>query len=375
MKVGVDARLLSRPLTGIGRYTLEMCRALSKIPEISLCLYSPSSIPDEVRRSFPFAQLRTMKWENGLLRQFWSESYLPLWAKMDAVDVFWGPAHRLPRLLSKAIPRVVTIHDLVWKYAGETMRRPTYFLEKIQMPFAVRAADLVVADSQATANAVKLEFEVDADNLMVVSLAANRIENAACFDDLKEHGINSSYFLFVGTLEPRKNLTRLLTAYSQLPKAVKLQASMVIAGGKGWGEFNLEDTIAKLDLAGYVGVLGYVDESTLTALYANAMFLAMPSLYEGFGLPLVEAMAHGTPVLTANNSSMPEVAGDAGLLVDAEDINSIKEGLSQLLTDKMLRNTLGINAKIQAKKFNWDESARQLILAFNEAGSRRRNMG
>jgi glycosyltransferase involved in cell wall biosynthesis len=374
MKIGVDARLLSRPLTGIGRYTLEMCRALSQIPEISLFLYSPSPIPDEVRRKFSSAKFKTMNWNNGLLRQLWSESYLPLWAKMDAVDVFWGPTHRLPRFLPEAIPRVVTIHDLVWRFAGDTMRPLTYFLERMQMPFAVRAADVVVADSQATANAIKLEFDVDADNLMVVSLASNPIKNVACFDNLKEHGIKCPYFLFVGTLEPRKNLTRLLTAYSLLPKAVKLQTSMVIAGGKGWGKFNLEDKIASLDLGDYVRVLGYVDEPTLTALYANARFLAMPSLYEGFGLPLVEAMAHGIPVLTANNSSMPEVAGDAGILVEAENIDSIKEGLRQLLTNEVLRNTLGNNAKVQAIKFNWDDSARQLVSAFNDVISRRKSL-
>jgi glycosyltransferase involved in cell wall biosynthesis len=374
MKIGVDARLLSRPLTGIGRYTLEMCRALSQIPEVSLFLYSPSSIQDVVRRKFSSAQFRTMNFKNGMLRQLWSESFLPLWAKMDAVDIFWGPAHRLPHFLPKAIPRVVTIHDLVWKYAGETMRRPTYFLEKIQMPLAVRAADSIVADSQATANAVKLEFGIDADNLMVVSLAGNSVKNVASFDDLSAQGINGSYFLFVGTLEPRKNLTRLLTAYSLLPKAVKLQTSMVIAGGKGWGKVNLEDTIARLDLDGYVKVLGYVDEPKLAALYAHAKFLAMPSLYEGFGLPLVEAMMHGTPVLTANNSSMPEVAGDAGLLVDAQDINSIRDGLMNLLSDEVLRNKLGNNAIIQAIKFNWDDSARQLVSAFNDVISRRKSL-
>jgi glycosyltransferase involved in cell wall biosynthesis len=121
-------------------------------------------------------------------------------------------------------------------------------------------------------------------------------------------------------------------------------------------------------------VLGYVDEPKLAALYAHAKFLAMPSLYEGFGLPLVEAMMHGTPVLTANNSSMPEVAGDAGLLVDAQDINSIRDGLMNLLSDEVLRNKLGNNAIIQAIKFNWDDSARQLVSAFNDVISRRKSL-
>jgi glycosyltransferase involved in cell wall biosynthesis len=372
IKVGVDIRVLSRPLTGIGRYTLEMCRALSKMEGMLLYLYSPSPIQDEVRLDLASAQIRTMNWQNDLLRLLWFESYLPLWAKEDGVDIFWGPAHRLPRWLPKSMARVVTIHDLVWKLAGETMRPISRLLEKYQMPLAVRMADVIVADSQSTADAVNLEFCVNADSLAVVPLAANYTQNVVSFDALKEYDISRSYFLFVGTLEPRKNLTRLLTAYSLLPKTVKLLAMMVIAGGKGWGKVDLEDTITRLDLGEYVRVLGYVDELTLTALYAHAKFLAMPSLYEGFGLPLLEAMVHGTPVLAANNSSMPEVAGDAGLLVDAEDVYSIQEGISKLIIDGVLRKTLANNAKIHATTFNWDDSARQLVMVFNKAISLRK---
>jgi glycosyltransferase involved in cell wall biosynthesis len=367
MKIGVDARLLSRPLTGIGRYTLEMCRALSKEPNISLYLYSPTPIKPDVLLSLASANIRTMNWDNGLLRQLWGESYLPLWAKKDEVDVFWGTSHRLPRFLPSAIPRVVTIHDLVWKYARETMRSATYLLEKFQMPSAVGAANVIVTDSQSTADAARLEFRIEPDRLAIIPLAANYIQHSNSFDVLREHDICCPYFLFVGTLEPRKNLTRLLTAYSGLAKEVKSQVGMVIVGGKGWGKINLEDTISQLELGKYVRVLGYVDEETLRVLYASAQFLAMPSLYEGFGLPLLEAMVHGTPVLTANNSSMPEVAGDAGLLVDAQDVGSIASGLHQLIIDKELQNKLAKNAKSNAARFSWDDSARQLIAVFERA--------
>ena len=371
MKVGVDARLLSRPLTGIGRYTLEMCRSLSKQERITLYLYSPSPILDDAKKNLPPARFRTMNWQNGVLRQLWAESCLPLWAKMDDVDVFWGPAHRLPRLLPRAIPAVVTIHDLVWKYASETMRSATYFLEKIQMPSAVRVADAVVVDSQSTADAVSLEFSVDADSLAVIPLAASHISNIVSFDALHEFGVDHPFFLFVGTLEPRKNLAGLLAAYAVLPETVRSGMMLVIVGGKGWGGVNLQETIARLGLGDHVKVLGYVDEPTLAMLYAHAKFLAMPSLYEGFGLPLVEATAHGTPVLTANNSSMPEVAGDAGLLVDALDVDSIACGLNQLITDDQLLAGLAANAKLNAARFSWDESAGALVSVFKRAVANR----
>ena len=372
MKVAIDARLLSRQLTGIGRYTFEMCLALLKIEGITLYLYSPGSIKNDVRQHFSSAHIREMNWNNGLLRQLWSESYLPLWAKLDEVDIFWGPAHRLPRLLPKNMPRVVTIHDLVWRHAAETMSSATYLLEKTHMPFAARSADIIVADSYSTADAVSLEFNTEEDRVVVVPLAAKGDQEPAAFIQLKELDIQQPYFLFVGTLEPRKNLTRLLEAYALLPVAVKVQANIVIAGGKGWGDVNIEDEILRLNLSENVRLLGYVSEKQLNALYSYAEFIAMPSVYEGFGLPLLEAMVHGVPALTANNSSMPEVAGDAGLLVDAKDIHSIKNGLRQLITDRNLRGKLAAKAKGNAMRFSWDTSAQQLILCFERAISIRR---
>ena len=164
-----------------------------------------------------------------------------------------------------------------------------------------------------------------------------------------------------------------MTAFSSLSQSVKDNALFVIAGGKGWGGVNIDEVVYDLGLTNNVFLPGYVDELSLACLYANAQFLVMPSLYEGFGLPLVEAMAHGVPVLTSNNSSMPEVAGDAGLLVDPEDVDSIAAGLNQLITNKELRSRLAANAKINAGRFNWDESAKRTLAVFENAISVRRS--
>jgi glycosyltransferase involved in cell wall biosynthesis len=367
MKIGIDARLLSRPLTGIGRYTLEICRALSKQLNTSLYLYSPAPIRKEFLFGLETANIQTKNWHHGFLRQLWSESFLPLWAKDDDVDVFWGPGHRLPRLLSKKIARVVTVHDLVWKYVPETMRPLSRLLERYQMPLAVYSSDAVVADSIATAEAVKKEYSLEGDRLSVVPLSANLTERLDYSEILHQLAIVPSYFLFVGTLEPRKNLVRLLTAYSQLENGLKEQTKLVIAGGKGWGGVDITQVITELGLTKFVRILGYVDDATLSALYSNAEFLAMPSLYEGFGLPLLESMVHGTPVLTSNNSSMPEVAGDAGVLVDALDVGSIMEGLDLLIGNKQYRCELANNAKGNAARYSWDKSAEQLFSVFEKA--------
>ena len=364
MKIGVDARLLSRPLSGIGRYTLEMCKSLSKIDGLALHLYSPAPVKPEFFSEISFENYRFKNLESGILRQLWSETYLPMWARQDDVDVFWGPAHRLPRLLPKSMPCVVTIHDLVWKHAGETMRPLSRKLEQYQMPHAVRMADYVVADSEATALDVAEEFTFAKDKLAIVPLGSSFVGGEEPAQLPGELEIDFPYILFVGTLEPRKNLARLLSAYAALGPDVKAQAKLVIVGAEGWGGVDILETIAQLEMEKNVKLIGYSDDAILTTLYANALFLVMPSLYEGFGLPLVEAMTHGTPVLTANNSSMPEVAGDAGLLVEATDVDAITAGLEQLITDIPLRNRLAANARINARRFDWDRSAQKIAQIF-----------
>ncbi len=178
--------------------------------------------------------------------------------------------------------------------------------------------------------------------------------------------------MFVGTLEPRKNLFRLLGSYAQLSGSVKNLAHFVIVGGKGWCGVDIDKTIRNLGLKHYVHVLGYVDNITLTSLYRHALFLALPSLYEGFGLPLVEAMSHGTPVLTSNNSSMPEITGNAGLLVNPLSVASIQDGLQKLILNDDFRAILASRTKDSVKRFDWDISASKLVDVFKRAIELRR---
>jgi len=371
MKIGIDARQLSRPLTGMGRYTLEICQALSKIKGISLYLYSPAPL------CFDFiglekSNVRTKNWDAGILRQFWTETFLAVWAARDGVDVFWGPAHRIPRFLPDKMARVVTIHDLVWKYAGDTMPPLRRKLEQIQIPSAIAHADWIVTDASATAIALKDEYPESENKISVIHLGVTYQDCPFSKKDLETLGIDQDYFLFVGTLEPRKNLHRLLTSYSLLPASIKNKALFVIAGGKGWCGVDIEKTVRDLELERHVRLVGYANDAMLAALYQHALFLAMPSIYEGFGLPLTEAMAHGTPVLTSDNSSMPEVAGEAGLLVDPLSVDSIEEGLMALISNGELRGRLAYRAKDSAKRFDWDVSATKLVDVFKKAVDVRR---
>jgi glycosyltransferase involved in cell wall biosynthesis len=173
--------------------------------------------------------------------------------------------------------------------------------------------------------------------------------------------------LFVGTLEPRKNLARLLEAFSRLKPNEAGGAVLAVAGGAGWGGVDVDDLILKWGLQGRVRKLGYVSDQQLATLYAHALFLAMPSLYEGFGLPLLEAMSRGVPVLTSDISSMPEVAGDAGVLVSPHDVDSIAKGMATLLGDAAFRLELASRAVDSAFRFNWDRAAQETMNTFEEA--------
>ncbi len=369
MRIGVDASSLSRPLNGISRYTLEICRAITINPTFSLFLYSSDRIA-AYASGLEKATIRNKHWSSAIARQCWFETCLPTWIKQDNIDVFWQPTHRLPRWLPKQVARVVTIHDLVWKYAPQSMRWSRRLSEAFQMPFSLRAADNIVTDSQATANALVKEFNIALTKLAVVPLAARVKQSTETSDPAKL--VKKPYFLFVGTHEPRKNLLRLIQAYARLPSTLKDNVRFIIAGGKGWGRINIAEAIEAHALTDHVKILGYVDELTLSTLYANCLFLVMPSLYEGFGLPIVEAMSHGKPILTSNNSSMPEVAGDAGLLVDPFSTDSIYTGLEKMIADDKLRNTLASKAKKNAARFDWHTSVEKLLNVFNSAITARR---
>jgi glycosyltransferase involved in cell wall biosynthesis len=371
MKIGIDARLLSEPVTGIGRYTVDLTRQLIKLRG-EFCLYTPG--PAVVGQWLQGnTSIRSAEFSSRITKMIWSQSYLPYWAAKDRVDVFWGATHRLPRYLPASIARVVTIHDLVWKQAGETMRPLSRWIEKRLMPEAIYSADRIIADSFNTAQEIKEEYPEAGDRVRVVQLGLPELPAPLGFQSLVELGIDREYFLFVGTLEPRKNLHRLLKAYAQIDAGIRNNTLLVIAGGKGWGNVDIDLLIKKIGLATQVTLVGYVDDVQLATLYAHARFLVMPSLYEGFGLPLIEAMSFGVPVLTSNCSAMPEVAGDAGVLVDPLDENSIAKGLLSLLDNETYRDQLATKAKPNAAQFSWQKAARETWSVFEEAVAERRS--
>ena len=365
MKIGVDARNLVPSLTGIGRYVFEMCRELAQKGN-DVFLYLPEE-PSSYLSGWPGTTIHVGNYVGVLRRMVWAHTALPTLAAQDQVDVFWGPAHRLPRFLDRRIARVLTIHDLVWVHAAETMRRQSWLGDRLLMGPAVRTADRIVADSASTANAVKMLFPHHSSKVSVVYPGLTVLPDESSSDFLTSHQIDRPYALFVGTLEPRKNLLNLLEAYARMPEKTRRNLLLVIAGGQGWRLGDLKQHISRLGIAASVRLSGYISDAQLATLYGNARFLVMPSFYEGFGFPIIEANAAGIPVLTSDSSSMPEVAGDAAWFVDPGNIRSITDGLLRLSCDDVLRDELATRAKANAARFSWEQSADELVTVFKSA--------
>jgi glycosyltransferase involved in cell wall biosynthesis len=373
MRIGVDASALAARQNGIGRYLHELLGAMlgDGKPGNEWLLYGRGLVDAEWPHN---VGVRNDHLPVDLGRVLALTTSLPAWLRRDRPDVFWGPAHRLPFALPRQTARVLTVHDMCWLRVPDTMRRVTRALDSRLMPRALHEADRIIAVSDATRDDVCAAFPEVADRVRVVREAAIGLPPPQPLESLQALGVRRPYALFVGTLEPRKNLIRLLRAFGRLAATDAPQAQIVIAGATGWGGLSLADEVARLALESRVVAPGWVDETQLSTLYRYAECFAMPSLYEGFGLPLLEAMAHGTPVLSSRVSAMPEVVGDAGLLVDPYDVEDITRGLRRFFRDEGLREQLAPLARAQAARFSWHRAAQETMAVFEEAIQARGSM-
>jgi glycosyltransferase involved in cell wall biosynthesis len=262
---------------------------------------------------------------------------------------------------------VVTIHDLVWMHAPDTMHARTLLGERLLMKPGLRRADVVAADSDATATALRTEFPWLKAPVTTVAPGTTPLPAPDDLSSLETLGIARPYALFVGTLEPRKNLGKLIQAYGMLPESTRSGCDLVIVGGSGWKQTSLADDVRRGALERNIIFTGFVDDRMLASLYAHCLFLTMPSLYEGFGFPIVEAQSFGKPVLTSNISSMPEVAGGSAVLVDPQSANSIADAFGQLCLDAPLRRKLSAGARRNAERFTWGNHAKGMLELFEQA--------
>jgi glycosyltransferase involved in cell wall biosynthesis len=368
----VDA--ITAPLTGIGRYALELARGLAHHEAIEdLRLYSAYRWVDDpahalaanrtiaaIRRSVPFkAQALELyqQMRSGLFR---------LHTRRMKGFLLHTPNYVLMPFDG---PSLATVHDLSWlSYPDAHPEERVRFLDR-HLPPTLARADLVLTDSEFIAAEIAARFSLPRTKIRAIPLGVDAAYRPRTAEEmlatLGRHGLeHSAYLLVVATLEPRKNLARLVRAYAALPTATKARHPLVIVGARGWLNQELERTLAPLEASGTVRRLGYIAEHELPQIYAGAHAFAFPSLYEGFGLPVLEAMASGVPVLTSNVSSLPEVAGDAALTVNPNDEDALRDGLVRLLDDLAWRTNASARGIARSRDYPWSRCVDATIDAY-----------
>ncbi|WP_329603174.1 glycosyltransferase family 4 protein [Undibacterium baiyunense] len=395
------------PLAGIGRYAWELATRLPLQQEIESVRYLSDGqwrdLPNTnlVEPASPNVELtsdtdKTVLNFKGRMRKRLEQfphklrrriGQVPLFARaygkimpllasnnLDGVKnaVFHGPNYFVPKT---HLPSVVTIHDLsIYRYP---QWHPKARIERMQMaiPEAIERASLILAISESTRRDIIDQFQIPAERVQVTLLGVDQnyhprtsIELAPV---LSKFGLSmNAYSFFVSTIEPRKNLTNLIAAYRLLPIAMRQRWPLVLVGGGGWQSEDIHADIQRAVGEGWLKYLGFVDQADLPVLYAGARLFTYPSWYEGFGLPIAEAMASGVPVLTSNCSSMPEVAAGAARLVEPGDVDSIREGLAQALDDDAWRELAVQRGLQRATELSWDACVRNTIAAYQRVSNK-----
>jgi glycosyltransferase involved in cell wall biosynthesis len=291
----------------------------------------------------------------------------------SSVDVFFSPFSPVPA--SIRIPYVLTVHDLVAFQHPEWLVDSTVKYLKSALPQSLSAAASIVAISTHTASDIELFFPGSMPRTAVIPLGVedrlfNRIRRPSDGSVLQSHGLHeNSYILYVGNLEARKNLLRAVEAYEKSSLFGRVQ--FILAGTTRWGVEDLLLKVQRTRLSNQIRLLHYVPDEELPALYRGAFFFIYPSLYEGFGLPVLEAMASGAPVLTSNRSSLPEIAGEAGLLVDPMSVEEIRAGMERLSMDASLRKRLSERGLARSQAYRWQVTGENILQLLKKHGRER----
>jgi glycosyltransferase involved in cell wall biosynthesis len=363
-----------REPTGIGVHTLELSERLAKSGEFELVGLSH-------REPLAAERLRAagvrVEWQRSPLGVVWQQTLLPRRLAAGDLDLLWSPLLTLPRRLP--VPGVVTIHDLAALLWPETLPLKVRWSLLPFLSATVESARRIVAVSNATARDLLAAFPAAAGKVEViwngVAESWTPGEPAAIAATRARLEAPRGYFLYAGTLEPRKNLELLLDGWERLRRdAPEAALPLLVAGPDGWKQRELQARLAALEPMG-VRRLGRLPVAELRAVVQAATAFVYPSLYEGFGLPVAEAMACGVPVVVAAASSLPEVAGDAGLAVHPEDFEELASALGRLATEPDLAAELGRRGVVRARRFSWDDAAARLAGVFRavlaEAGGPR----
>lgn len=354
MRIGIDVSPLYMRVSGISNYVRYLLQGLAAVGvQHNFVLYTNKAVEIDLPDNFHIKIVRLPYHKF----QIWFQLGLPLRLHRDGIDVFLGPFHRLPLL--SGIPSVLTIHDLSGLLLKDYHVRSVVARNSL-IPRFIKKASRIIAVSGFTGDEITGSFPEAKDKVDIIPEAPapglTRIEEEGTLREVRESlRLPDSFILFLGTLEPRKNLPRLLEAYASI--AHRISQDIVLAGRMGWGADQLQEVLSNTDIRDRIHLTGFVEDKKLPALISMADIMAYPALYEGFGLPVVEAMACGTPVLTSSVSSLPEAAGGAALLADPASVEDIAEKLFMLASQSELRKELSQRGLARVSKLSWEITA------------------
>ncbi len=372
MRIIIDAQPLLEPLAGIGRYTRSLLKALGEIDsENDYFLYYGASLRQS-RANLPHFDNpnfhnRLIKFSGKVFRLLTEKlDILPIGAFLKDYDVFHGLNYYTPNL---SFPSIVNIYDLSYILFSHCFTRERLHDIRYKVARSTKRADKIITGSESAKADIVSFLNVAEEKIEVTRFGVEEIFRPVDDEELipvrEKYHLPERFILFVGTIEPRKNILNLVHAFHKLDRDI----SLVIAGGKGWLFEEIFKEVKRLNLGERIIFLDYVPETDLPFLYNAASVFVYPSLYEGFGFPPLEAMACGVPVITSDKSSLPEIVGDAGILVNPEDAGEIREAIISVLDDGSLKRKMVRKGLKRAKQFSWRKCAEETLRLYKKVGT------
>jgi glycosyltransferase involved in cell wall biosynthesis len=373
MRIGLDGFPLLTPLTGVGHYTFELARALALLaPSDQFELVAPGPFPgsiiEDIRLNCP-DNLRAVNAEaNSIRRRRWWAVGLPLYLRKASLDLFHGTNYEVP-LWSKR-RSVLTIHDLSILLHADTHRADLARRARRRLPVMARSASRIITATECVRREICEHLHLKAERVTVTPYAPRsgfQAMPAAQASQTKQRlGIEDEFILFVGTVEPRKNLLTLVRAFEQILRQTARRPQLVVVGAEGWLMDELFAFIKESSISDRLRLTGYLGDDDLRALYSSCTVFVYPSIYEGFGLPPLEAMACGAPVIAGNIATFQETLGSAAELVEPNDVEALARSIVEILGDEDRRRALSRRGLEQAAKFSWERTAQLTLEVYRE---------
>jgi len=350
--------------SGIGKYTQKIVEHLTQTQGVTVLPYGAPDIATHSGKSRGLGALRL----GSTVEMMCLHAH---WARQDRADVYWSPRHHLP-FFSGRLPSILTVHDLSWRSHPGTLPLPNLWLERLRMPRSIATADRILVPSETTRRELLLSYPAAETKTVITplggdfwdsNLGGGGVSGQDSAISIGSYQIPPGFILFVGGDHPRKNLNLALDGFALASSRVN--ADLVIAGAIK-DEIGLVERLSRRHVAGRVHIVGEVSSARLRALYENCKYVLAPSLHEGFGLPIVEAMQFGKPSIVSANTALTEVAGDSGVAISLGSAASVRDGIVSLMQNGELYNKKSAQASDRAAHYRWSRTAAATLQVFRE---------